>query len=71
MRIPVRGTRSDYQISFSLKPSGAQKFGEWTGKSIGKYLAIVLNDQVKSAPYIKAQIFDQGTYRREVFEDLG
>jgi preprotein translocase subunit SecD len=55
------GSQSDYQISFSLKPAGAQKFGDWTGKNIGKYLAIVLNDQVKSAPVIKGQIFDQGT----------
>ncbi|HTK26604.1 MAG TPA: protein translocase subunit SecD [Pyrinomonadaceae bacterium] len=55
------GSQSDYQISFSLKPAGAQKFGEWTGKNIGKYLAIVLNDEVKSAPVIKGQIFDQGT----------
>ena len=55
------GSQSDYQISFSLKPGGAQKFGEWTGKSIGKYLAIVLNDEVKSAPVIKGQIFDQGS----------
>lgn len=55
------GSQSDYQISFSLKPAGAQKFGDWTGKNIGKYLAIVLNDEVKSAPVIKGQIFDQGT----------
>jgi preprotein translocase subunit SecD len=55
------GSQGDYQISFSLKPAGAQKFGEWTGKNIGKYLAIVLNDEVKSAPVIKGQIFDQGT----------
>lgn len=55
-----RGGGSDYQISFSFKPSGAQKFGDWTGKNIGSYMAVVLNNQVKSAPYIKGQIFDQG-----------
>ncbi len=54
------GTESDYQISFSFKPAGAQKFGEWTGKNIGNYMAVVLNDEVKSAAYIKSQIFDQG-----------
>jgi preprotein translocase subunit SecD len=54
------GSDSDYQISFNLKPAGAQKFGEWTGKNIGKYLAVVLNDQVKSAPVIQGQIFDSG-----------
>lgn len=51
---------SDYQIAFSFKPSGAAKFGDWTGKNIGNYMAVVLNDEVKSAAYIKSQIFDQG-----------
>lgn len=54
------GSDSDYQISFSFKPSGAQKFGDWTGKNIGNYMAVVLNGEVKSAAYIKSQIFDQG-----------
>ena len=51
---------NDYQISFSFKPTGAQKFGDWTGKNIGNYMAVVLNDEVKSAAYIKGQIFDTG-----------
>ncbi len=54
------GSDSDYQISFSFKPGGAQKFGEWTGKNIGNYMGVVLNDEVKSAAFIKSQIFDQG-----------
>lgn len=54
------GSDSDYQIGFTLNQSGAQKFGDWTGKNINSYLAVVFNDQVKSAPYIKSQIFDQG-----------
>lgn len=60
--VPVSrtGNDNDYQISFSLKPSGAAKFGDWTGKNIGAYMAVVLNEQVKSAPYIKSRIDDQG-----------
>ena len=54
------GNDNDYQISFSFKPNGAQKFGEWTGKNINNYMAVVLNDEVKSAAYIKSQIFDSG-----------
>ncbi len=54
------GVDGDYEIQFNLKPAGAQKFGEWTGKNIGKYLAIVLNNEVKSAPVIQGQIFDSG-----------
>ena len=52
------GSEGDYQISFSFKPAGAQKFGEWTGKNINNYMAVVLNGEVKSAAFIKSQIFD-------------
>ncbi len=68
------GNNSDYQISFSFKPGGAQKFGEWTGKNIGNYMAVVLNDEVKSAAYIKSQIFDSGEisgrFSKATAEDL-
>ena len=49
-----------YQISFTLKPTGAQKFGSWTAANVGAYMAVVLNDRVQSAPYIKSQITDSG-----------
>jgi preprotein translocase subunit SecD len=54
------GNDNDYQINFALKPSGAQKFGDWTGRNINNYMAVVLNDEVKSIAYIKSQIFDSG-----------
>jgi preprotein translocase subunit SecD len=54
------GGDGDYQISFSLKPAGAAKFGDWTGKNVGAYMAVVLDEKVKSAPFIKSQIFDSG-----------
>ncbi len=69
-----RGGGSDYQISFSFKPSGAQKFGDWTGKNIGNYMAVVLNGEVKSAAYIKSQIFDSGEisgrFSKQTADDL-
>jgi preprotein translocase subunit SecD len=55
------GGAVDYQITFSLKRESAVKFGDWTGKNIGQYLAIVLDKKVLSVPVIKGQIFDQGT----------
>ena len=58
--IQGNGGGSDYQISFSFKPAGAQKFGDWTGKNINNYMAVVLNGEVKSAAFIKSQIFDSG-----------
>jgi preprotein translocase subunit SecD len=65
---------TDYQITFSFKPAGAQKFGDWTGKNIGNYMAVVLNDEVKSAAYIKGQIFDtgeiSGRFTKDTAEDL-
>jgi preprotein translocase subunit SecD len=54
------GAEGDYQISFSLKPAGATKFGEWTGKNISNYMAVVLNEKAKSVAFIQSQIFDQG-----------
>src|SRR5215204_4566852 len=54
------GGAGDYQITFTLKPEGAARFGDWTGKNIGSYLAIVLDKKVLSAPVIKGQISDQG-----------
>jgi preprotein translocase subunit SecD len=54
------GSESDYQIAFSLKPGGAAKFGDWTSKNIGNYMGVVLNDEVKSAAYIKSRIDDRG-----------
>lgn len=54
------GSDRDYEISFNLKPAGAAKFGDWTGKNINNYMAVVLNGEVKSAAFIKSQIFDSG-----------
>jgi preprotein translocase subunit SecD len=72
--IQGRAGGNDFQISFSFKPSGAQKFGDWTGKNIGNYMAVVLNDEVKSAAYIKSQIFDtgeiSGKFTKQAADDL-
>lgn len=58
------GNDSDYQINFALKPLGAQKFGDWTGRNINNYMGVVLGselgDEVKSIAFIKSQIFDSG-----------
>ncbi|MCA1815149.1 MAG: protein translocase subunit SecD [Acidobacteria bacterium] len=68
------GTDSNYEIDFTLKPNAAQKFGAWTGANIGNFLAVVLNDQVKSAPVIKGQITDsgmiEGNFTKQSAEDL-
>jgi protein-export membrane protein SecD len=72
--VSLTGDESNYQIMFSLKPQGATKFGEWTGMNINNYLAVSLNDEVRSVAFIKSQIFDQGQidgrFTKENAEDL-
>lgn len=51
---------NNYSIAFSLNSEGAKKLGDWTGKNIGNYLAIVLDKKVISAPFIRSQISDSG-----------
>jgi len=59
--VPSQGGRADdYEINFSLKRSGADKFGAWTGSHINEYMGVVLNGEVKSIAFIKSQIFDSG-----------
>lgn len=72
--IQGRGGSDDYQISFALKPTGAEKFGAWTGANINEYMGVVLNDEVKSIAYIKSRIDDQGeisgSFTKEAADDL-
>ena len=73
--IPTQGGRSDdYEINFSLKKSGADKFGAWTGSHINEYMGVVLNGEVKSIAFIKSQIFDSGQitgrFTKQSAEDL-
>lgn len=73
--IPSRGGGgNDYEISFSLKKVGADKFGSWTGANVNEYMGVVLNDEAKSIAYIKSQIFDQGEitgrFSKQSAEDL-
>jgi preprotein translocase subunit SecD len=73
--VPTQGGRStDFEINFSLKRGGADKFGAWTGAHINEYMGVVLNGEVKSIAYIKSQIFDSGQitgrFTKQSAEDL-
>jgi preprotein translocase subunit SecD len=65
---------SNYEIDFSLTSGGSARFGKATGEHIGDYLAIVLNNEVKSAPRINGQITDRGqiygSFTKKAAEDL-
>lgn len=43
-------------INFTLDSEGGQIFGNFTGRSVGKRLAVVLDDKVYSAPVIRERI---------------
>ncbi|HPM33430.1 MAG TPA: protein translocase subunit SecD [Spirochaetota bacterium] len=48
-----------YTVDFSLQADGAKKFAEVTSKkNIGKRLAIIIDNMIKSAPTIQTQISD-------------
>ena len=64
----------DYSIHFSLKPEGGRRLGEWSEANINRYLAVVLNGEVRSAPFIKSKITDDGQitglFTKEEAEDV-
>jgi preprotein translocase subunit SecD len=65
---------SSYEIDFSLTVDGARRFSDATGRHINDRLAIVLNNEIKSAPNIESQINDRGritgSFTKKSAEDL-
>jgi preprotein translocase subunit SecD len=55
-----KGRVGEPVIGFSLTPDGAPKFGQLTGKNVGRALAIVLDNRVVSAPNIHSEITSDG-----------
>jgi len=69
------GSSGGWEISFKFKPEGRKTFSELTTKNVNRRLAIVLDDQVQSAPNIEEPITGgegriTGTFKREEAEDL-
>ena len=65
---------TNWEIDFQLTPGGATRFGDATGKHVGDNLAIVMNNEVRSAPTINSQITDRGQitggFTQQSAEDL-
>lgn len=57
---PSRDQNNQYVVSFTLDSAGARIFGDFSGKNIGKRLAIVLDGKVYSAPVLRSRITDSG-----------
>jgi preprotein translocase subunit SecD len=47
-------------VMFELKSAGAAKFGKLSGENLGRYLAIILDKKVVSAPKLEGRITDSG-----------
>jgi preprotein translocase subunit SecD len=62
-------------VRFLLTNEGARKFGRVTGENINRFLAIILDGRVQSAPRIEGRITDEGritgSFTREEVNDLG
>src|SRR5215475_1358402 len=75
----ARGVQSQggfgYEVAFQLKKDGAEKFGKWTGENVGNYLAVVLNNEIKSVAVVKSRIDErgqiEGNFTQQQAEDLG
>jgi len=57
---PSRDENGRAAVSFNLTADGSQRFGRVTEENIGKRLAIVLDQNIQSAPVINSRITDSG-----------
>ena len=75
----ARGVQSQqgvgFEVAFSLKPVGAEKFGTWTGANVGNYLGVVLDGRIRSVARVNDKISDSGvisgSFTQQQAEDLG
>jgi preprotein translocase subunit SecD len=57
---PQQGEMGKWETSFTLNQNAAKRFERFTETHVGKRLAIVLDNQVRSAPTIQNKISDSG-----------
>ncbi|MEK7405338.1 MAG: protein translocase subunit SecD [Acidobacteriota bacterium] len=57
---PSRDEFTKWETDFTLSPEGARRFARHTEANIGNRLAIILDNQIRSAPVIQARIEEQG-----------
>ncbi len=64
----------NYEVEFSLRLLGSDRLATWTGAHINEYLAVVVNDEVKSIAVVRSQISDKGLisgrFTKQAAEDL-
>jgi len=52
-------------IGFKMDPAGASRMGQLTGDNVGSHMAVLLDDQVYTAPTLNARITNQGIIEGE------
>jgi preprotein translocase subunit SecD len=57
---PGRDEYNKWETDFSLNQDGARRFARFTEANIGNRLAVVLDNQVRTAPTIQSKIEDSG-----------
>ncbi|GAA5512964.1 protein translocase subunit SecDF [Deinococcus carri] len=50
-------TRGGWVVTFQTTPKGAQTFGDFTGRNVGRLMAVVLDDQIQSVATIQQRLF--------------
>jgi len=63
-----------WQVNFVLSADAGRRFGQFTEQNVGRYMAVVLDKVVQTAPVIKSRIEDtgmiEGNYSQESAHDL-
>ena len=57
---PGRDELQRWETDFTLNQDGARRFGRFTGENVGKQLAVVLDNRIRSVATIQNQITDSG-----------
>ncbi|MGB6821509.1 MAG: protein translocase subunit SecD, partial [Candidatus Acidiferrales bacterium] len=58
-----------FEVHFSVSTVAAKRFGPFTGSNLGHRMAVVLDNQVQSAPVIQGRIDDQGEIEGQFTQD--
>jgi preprotein translocase subunit SecD len=66
---PSGNNPGQYQVVFHLSTAAAARFGPFTDANIGKRMAIVLDNQIDSAPVINGRIEDSGLIEGNFTQD--
>ncbi len=56
----ARGDTGKLEITFNMDPVGSRYLGELTGRHIGKFMGVLLDDEVYTAPTLQSAISSNG-----------